>query len=111
VSIYRSAAWELVTRGEVKRESIAPHNKAAAAQSGAPIIRVEAPNLKHPITPPVTLRITFRPQDGASIDPKTFRVTYGSLGIDITRHIVANAKLSASGLVANNASVQPDLIE
>ena len=37
-SIRRSAAWELVTRREFKRESTAPHNKAAsaAAQPGAP---------------------------------------------------------------------------
>ena len=106
-SVRRSAAWELVTRREFKRESTAPHNKAApaAAQPGAPIITVEEPDLKRRITPPVTLRITFRPQGGATIDPRTFRATYGWLGIDITHHIVANAKLSASGLVAKNASV------
>jgi hypothetical protein len=104
-SICPSAAWELVTRGEVKREHSAPHNEAAhtAAQPGAPIITVEEPNLKQPITPPLTLRITFRPQGGASIEPKTFRAAYGWL--DITHHIVAHAKLSASGLVANNASI------
>ena len=102
-----SAAWELVTRNEIRRESTAHHNRAApaAAQSGAPTITVEEPNLNQRITPPVTLRITFRPHGGATIDPRTFRATYGWLGIDITHHIVANAKLSASGLVANNASV------
>jgi hypothetical protein len=106
-SICPSAAWDLVTRGEVKRESTAPHNKAApaTAQPGAPIIRVEEPNQKERITPPLTLHITFRPQGGATIDPKTFRATYGWLGIDITHHIVAHAKLSPSGLVANNASI------
>ena len=106
-SIRCSAAWELVTRNEIKRESTAPHNKASPADArlGAPIITVEEPNPKHPIKAPVTLRITFRPQEGATIDPRTFRATYGWLGIDITHHIVAHAKLSASGLVANNASV------
>jgi len=106
-SVRRSAAWELVTRREFKRESTTPHNKAApaAAQPGAPIITVEEPNPKQRITPPVTVRVTFRPQDGATIDPRTFRATYGWLGIDITHHIVANAKLSASELVAKNASV------
>jgi hypothetical protein len=106
-SIRPSAAWELVTRDEFRRESAAPHNKTAraAAQPGAPIISVEEPNPKQRITAPVTVRITFRPQDGATIDPRTFRATYGWLGIDITHHIVANAKLNASGLVAKNASV------
>jgi hypothetical protein len=105
-SIRPSAAWELVTRKEVKRESTAPHNKAApaAAPPGAPIITLEEPNPKHRITSPVTIHIAFRPQDGATIDPRMFRATYGWLGIDITHHIVANAKLSASGLVAKNAN-------
>jgi hypothetical protein len=106
-SIRPSAAWELVTREEFKRESTAPHNKAApaAARPGGPIITLEEPNLKHRITPPVTIRMTFRPRDDATIDPRTFRATYGWLGIDITHHITANAKLDASGLVAKNASV------
>ena len=106
-SVRPSAAWELVTREEVKRESAAPHHKAAhaAARPGAPIITVEEPDPKRRITSPVTVRVTFRPHEGATIDPRTFRATYGWLGIDITRHIVANAKLSASGLVATNASV------
>src|SRR5262249_24351315 len=106
-SIGPSTAWELLTRNEIHRESAAHHNKAApaAAQPDAPIITVEEPNLNQRIAPPVTLRITFRPQGGATIDPRTFRATYGWLGIDITHHIVAHAKLSASGLVANNASV------
>jgi len=106
-NIRPSAAWELVTREEIKRESAAPHNKTAhvVARPGAPIITVEEPNPKQQITPPITLRITFRAQDGATIDPTTFRATYGWLGIDITNHIVANAKVSASGLVAKNASV------
>ena len=102
-----SPAWELVTRNEIKRESTTRHNRAAtaAAQAGAPIITLEEPNLNQRITPPVTLRMTFRPQGGATIDPRTFRATYGWLGIDITRHIIAHAKLTPSGLVANNASV------
>ena len=106
-SIRCSSAWELVTRNEIRRESTAHHNRAApaAAQAGAPTITVEEPNLNHRIAPPVTLRVTFRPHGGATIDPRTFRATYGRLGIDITHHIVTNAKLSASGLVANNASV------
>jgi len=102
-----SVAWELMTRNEIQRESTARHSRAApaAAQAGAPIITLEEPNLNHRITPPVTLRMTFRPRGGATIDPKTFRATYGRLGIDITRHIVAHATLTASGLVAHNASV------
>src|SRR5262249_22077494 len=68
-----SAAWELVTREEFKRESTAHHHKVAhaAARPGAPIITVEEPDPKRRITPPVTVRVTFRPQDGATIDPRT----------------------------------------
>src|SRR5215471_9424863 len=44
-SIGPSRAWELLTRNEIQRESAAHHNRAApaAAQPGAPIITVEAP--------------------------------------------------------------------
>src|SRR5215831_15129268 len=107
VNIRPTAAWELVTQEEIKRESAAPHNKTAhvTARPGAPIITVEEPNPKQRITPPITVRITFRAQDGATIDPTTFRAMYGWLGIDITHQIVANAKISASGLVAKNASI------
>lgn len=106
-SICPAAAWDLVTRGEVKREHTAHHNKAAPASAGhgAPIITIEKPNPRDRLVPPLTLHITFRPQGGATIEPKTFRATYGSLGIDITRHIVAHARLSSSGLIANNASI------
>jgi hypothetical protein len=62
-TIRPSAAWELVTREEFKRESTAPHNNKAAhaaAKPGAPIITVEEPNPRRRITPPVTVRITFQ---------------------------------------------------
>ena len=51
-SVRCSAAWESVTRNEIRRESTAHHNGTApaAAQPGAPTITVEEPDLEHRIT-------------------------------------------------------------
>jgi hypothetical protein len=108
-TLRHSVAWVLVTQEEFEHDSIAPHNEAApaAAQPGAPSIKVEEPDPAKPIKPPVTIRISFEPQGDATIDPSSFRATYGWLGIDITQRIVQHAKVSASGLVATNADVPP----
>ena len=110
-TVRRAAAWDLFTQEEISRESAAPHNKVipfAAAPGGAPIIKVEEPDATKPIKPPVTIRITFQPQGtGTTIDPISFRATYGWLGIDITKRLLEHAKLSASGLVATNADIPP----
>ena len=80
-SIRPSAAWELVTRDEFRRESAAPHNKTAraAAQPGAPIISVEEPNPKQRITAPVTVRITFRPHPSLAADLVRREVNVGAV--------------------------------
>jgi hypothetical protein len=73
-------------------------------EAGAPIIEVDQPNENGPITVPVTIRLRFRAQGGASIDVTSFRATYGWLSIDITRRIIEHAQVNASGLfqIADN---------
>jgi len=71
----------------------------------SPIIEVDQPDVTKPIKPPVTIRVHFRPKEGATIDLTSFRVTYGWLALDITKRIMEHAHVSASGLLANNADV------
>jgi hypothetical protein len=99
----------LITADEVERESKAPQVFGAQAdvEPGAPKIEVEEPDASKPIKPPVTIRIRFQPQSDATIDPKTFRATYGFLALDITQRITQNAKVTSSGLVATNADISP----
>jgi hypothetical protein len=69
---------------------------------------VQEPDQNQPITSPVTIRVSFQPQDNAGIDLTTFRVTYyGLFGIpiDITSRILEHAELSDSGIYAKDAEL------
>jgi hypothetical protein len=105
--IRAASAWSLVTRQQSQREHAAPHKQAAPAapRSGAPTIRVEEPNTTRPINSPVRIRVTFQPASNATIVVDSFRVRYGSLGIDITRRILAHARPTASGVTVNDAEL------
>ena len=52
---------------------------------------------------PVTIKIAFHAQDGATIDPSSLRITYGFLKIDITKRVLDHATLTADGLTAVDA--------
>ena len=97
----------LVTRQHSRRENAAPHKQAAPAapRSGAPIIRIEEPNTTRPIKSPVRIRVTFQPASNATIVVNSLRVRYGSLGIDITRRILAHARPTASGVTVDDAEL------
>ncbi len=109
-TVCRAAAWALITKEEFERDLAAaqPLSRSIHRASGppdAPTIEVDQPNETKPIKPPLTIRVRFRPKEGATIDPTSFRVTYGSLGLDITQRVMEHAHVSASGLLANNADV------
>jgi hypothetical protein len=113
VAVNHASAWVLITKEESERESTAPRRVQApsAAQPGAPTIEVDQPDNSKPINSPVTIKISFHPQQGATIDVQSFRATYGFLAIDITQRIIANAQLTASGMTANNAQIPPGQYE
>jgi len=106
-TVCRAATWALITKEEFEQSAAQPLSRSIRRSSppDAPTIEVSQPDATKPIKPPVTIRIRFRPKEGATIDPTSFRATYGSLGIDITNRIMQHAHVSASGLVANNADV------
>ena len=112
-TVCRAAAWALITREEFERDSAAPHLEEALTRGlrrptgppDAPVIEVNQPGETTPIKAPVTIRVHFRPKEGATIDPTSFRVTYGWLAVDITKRILEHAHVSASGLLATNADV------
>jgi hypothetical protein len=106
--VCRAEEWPLVTKDEFERDIAGAAQIGATQpliQPGAPTITVEEPDAEKLIKSPVTIRLSFRPTNGAVIDVKTLRVTYGFLGIDITSRIVEHATLSASGLFADNAQL------
>jgi hypothetical protein len=103
----RAAAWALITKDEFLNESRAApvENAPLLAQPGAPVIEVLEPDPTRPIKSPATIRISFRPMAGATINPASFRAKYGWLGIDITDRLVGHAQVDASGLSASNAEI------
>jgi hypothetical protein len=107
--VRRVVAWDLITKKELEYENSQPRPKEILpeAEPGAPTIEVDQPDVSKPIHVPVSVRLRFRPQSGAAIDPHSFRAKYGWLGIDITDRIVANAEIDASGLTADNAEIPP----
>jgi hypothetical protein len=108
-TVCRAAAWALITKEEFEQSLAATQPLSRSIERSrspdAPTIEVNQPDATKPIKPPVTIRVRFRPKEGATIDLASFRVTYGSLAIDITNRIIQHAHVSTSGLVANNAEV------
>jgi hypothetical protein len=109
-TVCHAAAWALITKEEFDQSLAATQpltrsTRLSSVSADAPIIEVDQPDANKPIKPPVTIRIRFRPKEGATIDLTSFRVLYGSLALDITRRIIEHAHVSASGLVAKNADV------
>jgi hypothetical protein len=103
-----AAGWTLISQEEFERDSVAPQARSlqlAPATPGVPSIEIQQPDETRPIQTPVTIRLLFRAQPSAVIDPNSFRATYGWLRIDITRRIIDHAQVNASGLFANNAEV------
>ena len=71
-----------------------------------PRIRVIAPELAaDPITTPVRIELAFSTSSDARILPESFRVLYGFLRVDVTEKVRASARLSETGLVAENAAI------
>ena len=72
----------------------------------APAIQVIAPqDPNKPLTPPVTIRVQFKAQPGASIAVQTFQALYGFFNIDITSRLLQHAKVTADGLLAENVDI------
>src|SRR5712672_1254196 len=102
-----AAAWTLITQDQFDEIN----QQQAAAAPGThdnqpirtPVIEIIEPDLTKPINPPVRIRIRFQAPAGASIDPASFRATYG--WFDITKQLLGHAKIDASGISADDAEV------
>jgi hypothetical protein len=105
--------WSLITAAEFERERTSPGAGASppsptrALGSPGPTITIEQPDISKPIKSPISIRASFHPHAGAAIVLTSFRVTYGSIGIDITSRIVAHASINQSGISADNAQLPP----
>lgn len=102
-----AAAWTLITQDQSDEINQPQAAAAPGTHDGQPIripmIEIIEPDLTRPINSPVRIRIRFQAPAGAVIDPASFRATYG--WFDITKQLLAHAKIDASGISADDAEV------
>ena len=108
--------WALVVPEEARRENEArsllatrslarPRDPEVLGVPGAPEILVDQPYEAGTLRSPLSVRVRFVPETGATIDTRSFRASYGSLGIDITARVLQHARLSAQVLSAENVDI------
>jgi hypothetical protein len=105
-----AAGFQLLSAGEYRSELAARAAPGASlalrsADLDAPTITVVSPAGSGAITPPVDIDLRFKAAPGATVDPKTLKILYGFLKIDVTQRIVSapGVEISAGGLKANGA--------
>jgi hypothetical protein len=102
-----AAAWTLITKDQFDEisqpQAAAPPGTHDGQSIRMPMIEIIEPDLTKPINPPVRIRIRFQASAGASIDPASFRATYG--WFNITNQLLAHAKIDASGISADDAEI------
>src|SRR5438876_613047 len=89
VTLSRADSWSVVSDEEFRQAS--KPEAAAAAKRGAPIIMVDQPDESEPVKSPVSIRISFHPQDNTTINLSSLRVTYYGF-LDITDRIIGHAR-------------------
>jgi hypothetical protein len=97
--------WDLLTPAEEARDNAAPHRPGPADLPGPPLIQLLRPDISKPINNPTTIEVRFSAGPGTAIDMRTFRATYGWLGINITSRLLRHAQKTPNTLVANNVDL------
>ena len=97
--------WDLVTPEEDARDDAAPHVPGPGDLPAPPVIQLLRPDISKPINNPITIELRFSAGSGTAIDMRTFRATYGWLGINITNRLLAHAKRTPNTLLAENVDL------
>jgi hypothetical protein len=100
-------SWNLVTPEEDARDRSAPHVPGPPDLPPPPAIDLLRPDISKPVRNPVTIDVRFSAGPGRAIDMRTFRATYGWLGIDITRRLLEHAIKTPNSLSAKNVNLPP----
>ena len=82
-----------------------PFTAKSVTQKDAPLIELSAPKLSAPVSSPTPIKLKFQANPPSAVKPETFKVLYGSFEIDITIRILNVAKVSATGVNVQEASL------
>jgi hypothetical protein len=77
----------------------------SAPQKDAPLIEVETPVLNSAVSSPTPIKLKFQATAPSSVKPESFKLLYGSWGIDITNRIAGKAKLTDQGIEVSKAEL------
>ena len=97
--------WELITAQEEARDDSAPHVPGPPDLPSPPAIDLLRPDFSKLIRNPVTIEVLFGAGPGQSIDMRSFKATYGWLGINITGRLMEHAMTTPNGLSAENVDL------
>lgn len=102
-----AVAWPLVSSEEDQRDREAPkvEDPERTATKAPPTITLKRPDLVGPMRNPMSIELRFEAGPSSSIDMGSVRVTYGWLGIDITRRLLGHAVISTNGLSADDVEI------
>ena len=96
----------LVTEQEASASAAAPMlTPRALPVRDAPQIEIVSPDIQGAVTSPTRVQLRFRAVSPATPRPESFRALYGAFRIDITSRLLEFAKLTAEGLVLEQATL------
>jgi hypothetical protein len=102
-------AFELVTAAEVSASKAAsPMQEAefAPVDPKGPVIQVVDPqSLDVPLKNPFKMEVSFKPQQGETLDLTSFKALYGFLKLDITDRLLKEAIKTPTGIKLANVDV------
>ena len=107
VSLTAFAGQLLVTVEEMNASNNAkpPFTAKSIAPKDAPLIELSSPKLPALVSSPTPIELKFQSTPPSTVKPETFKVLYGSFEIDITKRILNVAKVSATGVHVQEASL------
>jgi hypothetical protein len=97
--------WDLMTPEEEARDNAAPHLPGPADLPAPPVIQLRHPDISRPLNNPTTIELRFGAGSGSAVDMRTFKATYGWLGINITSRLLKHAKKTSNTLLAENVDL------
>ena len=104
-------AFELVSHAEMEqeiRDGKPPKIRTRSVpDQNAPNVDLVLPVKLDGVKAPFPVELRFSAKAGAQIDPASFKVSYGFLGIDLTERIRKAAAVRADGIRAEKVEIPP----
>jgi hypothetical protein len=101
--------YDLVDAEEFSRSMAAPDDDeeffARDLDPLAPEIQVKKPGEGSDYEAPIDIELSFLSAADAAIDLDSLKITYGSLGINVTKRVTDHATVTASGILSRGAKL------